>query len=218
MAARRVSGTAIIQGEDAARAYVERWADAAALERLKRYAALLLDENQQQNLISKPSEAQLWGRHIADSAQLLEHVSRETYANGAPGPWLDLGTGPGLPGLVIAALCPQIPVVLVESRARRVEFLASCVEELGLANCRIEGKRLERVEPFESWVISARAFAPLEKLLRLSAPFSTSATRFLLPKGRSAAHELEGLKPSIRTMFHVKHSLTDPEAGIIVSK
>ena len=131
---------------------------------------------------------------------------------------MDLGTGPGLPGLVIAAICPDIPMVLVESRARRVEFLAACVEELGLANCRIEGQRLERVTPFESWVISARAFAPLEKLLRLSTPFSTSATRYLLPKGRSAAHELAALKPAIRKMFHVKHSLTDAEAGIIVSK
>lgn len=208
----------LITGEDEARAYSLQWGDAEAGLRLRRYAELLLAENQRQNLISKPSEAQLWVRHIADSAQLLEHVPRETYAHGSPGPWLDLGTGPGLPGLVIAILCPQIPVVLVESRARRVEFLESCVAELGLNNCEVIGQRLERVNPFESWVISARAFAPLEKLLRLSAPFSTKATRYLLPKGRSAAHELEATKPSIRKMFHVKHSLTDPEAGIIVSQ
>ena len=208
----------VITGEAEARAYVERWADAEAMDRLEAYAALLLAENQNQNLISKPSESQLWERHIADSAQLLEHVPRETYRVDAPGPWMDLGTGPGLPGLVIAAICPQIPVVLVESRARRVEFLARCVEELSLANCTIKGQRLERVTPFQSWVISARAFAPLEKLLRLSAPFSTKRTRYLLPKGRSAAHELEALKPAIREMFHVKHSLTDAEAGVIVSK
>ncbi|EAQ28514.1 glucose inhibited division protein B [Erythrobacter sp. NAP1] len=207
-----------IAGEADARAYVESWADDRAVGRLHEYAGLLLAENQQQNLISKPSEEQLWERHIADSAQLLEHVPRETYGDGAPGPWLDLGTGPGLPGLVIAILCPKIDVVLVESRGRRVEFLEDCVTRLGLKNCRIEGQRLERVSPFESWVISARAFASLDKLIALSAPFSTKRTRYLLPKGRSAEHELSQAKPAIRKMFHVKHSLTDDEAGIIVSK
>ncbi|MEM7780448.1 MAG: 16S rRNA (guanine(527)-N(7))-methyltransferase RsmG [Pseudomonadota bacterium] len=207
-----------IRGEDDARAYALDWGDEQAGERLELYADLLINENQHQNLISKPSQVHLWERHIADSAQLLEHVPRETYANGTSGPWLDLGSGPGLPGLVIAALCPAIPVVLVESRGRRVEFLESCVEKLGLTNCTIHGERLERVSPFESWVISARAFAPLEKLLRLSAPFSTKQTRYLLPKGRSAEHELLEMKASIRRMFHVKHSLTDDEAGIIVSK
>ena len=213
-----MSSRPLLSGEVEAEAYAKAWGDALAGERLDRYAAMLLDENQQQNLISKPSQAHLWQRHIADSAQLLEHVPRETYTAAAPGSWLDLGTGPGLPGLVIAILCPAIPVVLVESRTRRVEFLECCVTELGLANCTIIGARLEQVNPFENWVISARAFAPLEKLLRLSAPFSTNATRYLLPKGRSAAHELENSKASIRRMFHVKHSLTDADAGIIVSK
>lgn len=208
----------LIVGEAAAREYALGWGSREAGERIQRYVALLIEENQRQNLISKPSEAHLWERHIADSAQLLEHVPRETYAGGAPGPWLDLGTGPGLPGLVIAILKPEIPVVLVESRSRRVKFLERCVAEIELKNCTVIGERLEKVTPFESWVISARAFAPLEKLIRLSAPFSTKRTRYLLPKGRSAAHELAGAKPLIRRMFHVKHSLTDAEAGIIVSK
>ncbi|QUL39472.1 16S rRNA (guanine(527)-N(7))-methyltransferase RsmG [Erythrobacter sp. JK5] len=185
------------------------------MARLERFSDLLLAENQAQNLISKPSEAALWQRHIADSAQLLEHVPRETIAGTAPGPWLDLGTGAGFPGLVIAAICPHLDVVLVESRPRRSAFLRDSVDNLGLRNCRVVGERLERVKPFKSWVISARAFAPLEKLLRLSAPFSTNRTLYLLPKGRSATHELNALKPSIRAMFHVERSLTDDEAGII---
>lgn len=213
-----MSGRDLIIGEKAAKAYALSWCDEQAGERLERYAAMLVEENQRQNLISKPSEAHLWERHIADSAQLLEHVPRETYLERVPGPWLDLGTGPGLPGLVIAILQPRIPVVLVESRGRRVEFLEHCVADLALENCTVIGERLEKVTPFESWVISARAFAPLDRLLRLSAPFSTKRTRYLLPKGRSAAHELAAAKPLIRRMFHVKHSLTDPEAGIIVSK
>lgn len=206
----------VLTDEAAGKAYVERWADEVAMERLEAFAQLLIEENQRQNLISKPSEETLWVRHFADSAQLLEHVSRETLARPIEQPWLDLGTGAGFPGLVIAALHPNLPVVLVESRARRVEFLEMCAERMGLQKCKVLGDRLEKIEPFAARVISARAFAPLDKLLRLSAPFSTKATRYVLPKGRSAAHELTQQKQSIRKMFHVEHSLTDPEAGIIV--
>ena len=207
----------VIAGEDEARAYVTGLTDAAGMARLEAFAALVLAENQRQNLIAKATEAHIWQRHIADSAQLLENVSRETLGANAGGPWLDLGSGPGFPGMVIAALCPNMPVVLVESRARRAAFLEACITALALPKCRVEAQRLERVAPFPARAISARAFAPLAKLLSLSAPFSTSATRYVLPKGRSAAQELESLKPSIRAMFHVKHSLTDPEAGIIVT-
>ena len=206
----------MIGSETEARAYVAGLTDDAGVARLEQFAALVLEENQQQNLIAKATEPYLWLRHIADSAQLLENVSRETLGPNAHGPWLDIGSGPGFPGLVIAALCPNMPVVLVESRARRVEFLNRAIAALDLKKCRVEGQRLERVAPFEARAISARAFAPLSKLLELSAPFSTRRTAYVLPKGRSAAQELESLKPSIRAMFHVKHSLTDPEAGIIV--
>jgi 16S rRNA (guanine527-N7)-methyltransferase len=206
----------MITTEDEARAYVAGLTDAEGMARLEAFAALVLAENQRQNLIAKATEPHIWQRHIADSAQLLENVSRETLGANAGGPWLDLGSGPGFPGLVIAILCPNMPVVLVESRARRVEFLESAVTALDLRKCRVEGQRLERITPFAARAISARAFAPLPKLLSLSAPFSTSTTRYVLPKGRSAAQELEALKPSIRAMFHVKHSLTDPDAGIIV--
>jgi 16S rRNA (guanine527-N7)-methyltransferase len=205
-----------ITNEAEARAYVAALTDAEGMARIEAFAALVLEENQHQNLIAKATEAHIWQRHIADSAQLTQNVSRETFGANAGGAWLDLGSGPGFPGLVIAALHPNMPVVLVESRARRAEFLERCVTALGLAKCRVEAQRLERITPFPARAISARAFAPLEKLLALSAPFSTSATRYVLPKGRSAAQELETLKPSIRAMFHVKHSLTDPEAGIIV--
>jgi len=202
----------LLSDEVSARRYVERIADQVAMERLELLITELLAENQRQNLISRPSEAQVWQRHIADSAQLLRFVPRET-----SGAWLDLGTGAGFPGLVIAAIEPEREVVLVESRARRVEWLERMAEKLALPLCRVEGKRLELVEPFPARVISARAFAPLPKLLKLSAPFSTKATTYLLPKGRSAAQELESIPAKIRRMFHVEHSLTDAEAGIIVS-
>ncbi|PKP89229.1 MAG: 16S rRNA (guanine(527)-N(7))-methyltransferase RsmG, partial [Alphaproteobacteria bacterium HGW-Alphaproteobacteria-14] len=206
----------MISNEAEARAYVAGLTDAEGLARIEAFAALVLEENQRQNLIAKPTESHIWQRHIADSAQLTQNVSRETFGANAGGAWLDLGSGPGFPGLVIAALNPNMPVVLVESRSRRAEFLTRCIAALDLPKCRVEAQRLERVAPFPARAISARAFAPLPKLLALSAPFSTSATCYVLPKGRSAAQELEALKPAIRAMFHVKHSLTDPEAGIIV--
>ncbi len=209
-----------IATEEQARAFVADLVDELgspdAMARLETYAALLLEENQRQNLISRASEAQLWQRHIADSAQLLRFVPRETLGGSAQGPWLDLGSGPGLPGLVIAALCPQMPVTMVESRARRVEFLERCIADLALPKARVIAEKLERVAPFPARAISARAFAPLETLLSLSAPFSTVATRYVLPKGRSAAHELASLRPMIRKMFHVEQSLTDKDAGIIL--
>lgn len=221
-----MSQARLITTEDEARSFVASLGaslgsepdNGAAMARLETYADMLLAENRQQNLISKASEAQLWQRHIADSAQLLTFVPRETLGSGVQGPWLDLGSGPGLPGLMIAALCPNMPVVLVESRARRVEFLNRCVAALDLPKCRVIGERLERVAPFPARVISARAFAPLDALLSLSAPFSTAATRYVLPKGRSAAHEVEQSKPAIRKMFHVEQSLTDHEAGIILRR
>jgi 16S rRNA (guanine527-N7)-methyltransferase len=130
---------------------------------------------------------------------------------------LDLGTGAGFPGLVIAALRPECEVVMVESRARRIEWLERACSELGLGRARVEGSRLELVETFPVRVISARAFAPLDKLLALSARFSTSETIWLLPKGRSARDELASLT-GWKHMFHVEQSLTDSAAGVIVGK
>lgn len=185
-------------------------ADATAMARLERLVALLAEENLQQNLVSAASLNEVWRRHIVDSAQLLSDVPRET-----GGAWLDLGTGAGFPGLVIAALRPELEVVMVESRARRIAWLEQVRLDLGLERARIDGRRLELVETFPATAISARAFAPLDRLLDLSARFSTAATTWLLPKGRSAQQELDGLN-GWRHRFHVKQSLTDPDAGIIV--
>lgn len=205
----------MIAGEEQARAFVGEWADGAALERLDRLVALLAEENAQQNLIAAATLPLVWQRHLADSAQLLAYVPRET---ADPGPWLDLGTGAGFPGLVIAAVRPEWDVRLVESRKRRCEWLERTRIALGLDRCQVIAARLEAVESFPAGVISARAFAPLPKLLDLSTRFSTGRTLWLLPKGRSAAQELAALPESKRRMFHVEQSLTDPEAGIVVGR
>ena len=203
-----------MSGEAAAQAWLRDNVGAGdlAIERLERLTALLAEENTRQNLVSAASLADAWQRHVLDSAQLLTHVSRETSA-----PWLDLGTGAGFPGLVIAALTPERPVTLVESRARRIEWLERAAQALGLDRVRVVGQRLESVESFPAAVISARAFAPLDRLVALAERFSTSDTLWLLPKGRSAGQELEALRGWLHT-FHVEQSLTDPDAGVIVGR
>lgn len=205
----------MITTEEAARAFVARWADSAAMDLLDRLLDALGEENQRQNLVAQATLDNAWQRHVADSAQLLTHVPRET-----PGeePWLDLGSGAGFPGLVLAILRPQDAFILVESRRKRIGWLERMVEELGLTNCRVEGRRLELVESVPVGVITARAFAPLRTLLDLSARFSTARTLYLLPKGRSAAQELAEMPKRIRESFHVEQSATDPDAGIIVGK
>lgn len=201
-----------IANEAEARAWLTGLAewDQAASERLEMLATMLVEENQQQNLVSAASLGSVWQRHILDSAQLLGYVPRETSS-----PWLDLGTGAGFPGLVIAALRPETEVVMIESRARRVEWLERARVAMVLGNARVIGQPLEKVPSRQFRVISARAFAPLPKLLTLSARFSTVATTWLLPKGRSARQELLDLT-GWKHMFHVEQSLSDAEAGVIV--
>ena len=115
----------MLSNEREARAWLEtlpEW-DSAARERLETLTAMLREENTRQNLVSAASLEQLWLRHVADSAQLLTRVPRETSS-----PWLDLGTGAGFPGLVICALRPEAAVVMVESRGRRDEVLRRQVQ------------------------------------------------------------------------------------------
>jgi 16S rRNA (guanine527-N7)-methyltransferase len=184
----------------------------AAIVRLDTLVAALVEENSRQNLVSRPSLDSVWQRHIADSAQLLA-VSRETLPEGA---WLDLGSGAGFPGLVIAALQPERPVTLVDSRRLRTEWLARAAAMMGLANVEVVLSRAEDL-PARQWqVISARAFAPLDRLLEVAARFSTPETLWLLPKGAKAQHELDMLAAEWNRVFHVEQSLTDPTAGIIV--
>ena len=203
----------MITNEAQARTFILGLSDTETIEKLELLATALREENERQNLVSRGSLDDVWIRHFADSAQLIPHVPRET-----KGAWFDLGSGAGFPGLVLALLRPDEPTVLVESRKRRIEWLQAMVTKLGLTNCEIEGKRLELVDTRKAAVISARAFAPLPKLLDLSARFSTGGTYWVLPKGRSAAQEVEELPRKLRKMFHVEHSKTDDEAGIVVGK
>jgi 16S rRNA (guanine527-N7)-methyltransferase len=179
--------------------------------RLAAYLGLLAEENERQNLVSAATIPDAWTRHVADSAQLIRFAP-------APSSWVDIGTGAGFPGLVIAAL-HHGPVTLIEERKLRVDFLRRAAGVLGVSH-KIEliGSRVERVAPRTFDVISARAFAPLGRLLALGSRFSTAKTLWILPKGRNARAELDAALSSWQGDFRIEPSVTDPEAGIIVAQ
>ena len=197
--------------ESEARAWVAATFDVSreTMGRLDAFGALLREENQRQNLVSAGSLDAFWTRHVADSAQLLR-LAPDPHAS-----WVDLGSGAGFPGLIVAALHAG-PVTLIEARRLRVDFLARAAECLDI-NPEIIADRVERVQGRSFDVISARAFAPLPRLLDLGLPLSTIKTLWLLPKGRNAQSELEALDPSWQGRFDLEPSVTDQEARIIVA-
>jgi 16S rRNA (guanine527-N7)-methyltransferase len=194
---------------------IERLAEVAGgtvsretFEKLERYVALLREENVRQNLVSAATLDQAWDRHILDSAQLVRFAPRLA-AN-----WVDLGSGAGLPGIVVACLV-DVPVTLVEPRRLRAEFLHKVCESLDLSATVICAKA-ERVEgSFD--VITARAVASLTRTLKISSHLSTGKTTWALPKGRSAPAELAEARQSWQGDFQLEPSVTDAESFIVVA-
>ncbi len=197
--------------EDAAKAWLaELGVSRETHERLDRFVALLRTANESQNLVSAASLDHVYARHIVDSAQLWRLAPDA-------GSWLDLGSGAGLPGLILAILS-DAPVVLVESRRLRTDWLQHAADALELTNVRVEAARLDLVKSFPAAVITARAFAPLPKLLTLAHRFSTRESLWILPKGRSAAEELASIAGTWHGSFHMEPSVTDPDSAIIVAR
>jgi 16S rRNA (guanine527-N7)-methyltransferase len=177
------------------------------LDRLDAYAAMLKVESARQNLVSAGTLDMLWERHILDSAQLIRFQER----NGDS--WVDVGSGAGLPGIVLACLIAG-PVTLIEPRRLRADFLHKVVESLGL-RADVLCTNVERARGrFD--VITARAVAPLESLLKISAHLSTGKTVWALPKGRGAERELAEARRSWQGAFHLEPSVTDAESMIVV--
>lgn len=178
-------------------------------DKLEQFGRMLLEENERQNLISKASAGDLWTRHLADSLQLLNHASRDA-------DWLDIGSGPGLPGLVLAILGVR-SITLVEPRRLRTEFLTRCVEELRLDNVDVvTGKAQNLAGTFD--VITARAVGSLDQLFTMATSLMSEGGRWVLPKGRSAAKELEEARRTWQGDFQLLPSLTDPDARIVVAE
>lgn len=177
-------------------------------EKLFAYGDLLRQENARQNLISRATVETLWSRHILDSAQLLRFAP-------AAGHWLDIGSGPGLPGIVLAILGVE-RITLVEPRRLRTDFLLRCAHTLDLANVEVVTGKAEQLRG-RYHVITARAVASLARLFEIGQPLLAEKGRWVLPKGRSAAKELEDARATWQGDFRLEPSLTDPEARILVA-
>jgi 16S rRNA (guanine527-N7)-methyltransferase len=181
-------------------------------EKLEAFIGFLKREAESQNLISASTLEHIWSRHVVDSAQLLKFLPAESTS----GNWIDLGSGAGFPGLIVAILS-NFNVTLVESRGRRIDYLRRAVLMLDMeSHVTVAGMPLERLETAPFSVISARAFAPLPRLFGLAERFSTDKTLWLLPKGRNAAKEWDEVEPYWNGDFRIENSVTDAEAGILV--
>jgi 16S rRNA (guanine527-N7)-methyltransferase len=177
------------------------------IQRLDHFKELLVAENTRQNLVSTSTIEHLWQRHIIDSAQLV-HLAK------VDGAWADIGSGAGLPGIVIACLMDQ-PITLIEPRRLRAEFLHHVVAELSLSHVLIHCAKAERVEgTFD--IIAARAVARLDRLLTIAAHLSHRGTHWVLPKGKSAKSELAEARLNWHCDAREVPSLTDPEATILI--
>jgi 16S rRNA (guanine527-N7)-methyltransferase len=182
-------------------------------ERFDRFVALLLERQQRMNLIGASTIPQLWTRHVADSLQLL------TLAPGAR-VWADLGSGAGFPGLVIAcalATASGAQIHLVESIRKKADFLRDCSVALALPAI-VHNQRIEdftRVNTVAFDVVTARALAPLERLLTYANPLLKRGAIGLFPKGQDVEAELTLASKSWNIEADLVASKTDPQGRIV---
>ncbi len=193
---------ALTPEEFQARAGVSR----ETLERFRAYAKLLIRWNRAINLVSARSLADLWHRHFLDCAQLYPLLSRPDAVV------VDLGSGAGFPGLVLAAMGAG-PVHLVESDQRKAAFLREGMR-LCATNARLHVARVETLAPWPADVVVARALAPLDRLLGLAAPFIGASGHGLFLKGAGAADELTKAQKRWRMRVDRIPSITDPNGTI----
>lgn len=181
-------------------------------EALEQFSALVERWNSAINLVGKATVPDLWNRHIVDSAQLFARCPPEAKL------WLDLGSGGGFPGIVIAVLArelqPRLKVALVESDIRKATFLRESCRALRLTAV-IHNIRIESLPPQHADVVSARALAPLNVLLLYAERHLAKSGLALFPKG--AQHDQEILETSREWSFeHVcTPSLSDDKAAIL---
>jgi 16S rRNA (guanine527-N7)-methyltransferase len=182
--------------------------------RLVTYAELLIVWQARHNLVSAGTLAHVWDRHFADSAQVLRLAPRARV-------WLDLGAGAGFPGLVIAILQANhanFRMHLVESTRKKCAFLAEVVRATS-APVEIHGMRIEELSKsatsLKPEIVTARAVAPLPRLLDLAAPWFAPGVRGLFLKGRDAAKEVEAASRDFTFSFRLHQSLTAADSSIV---
>ncbi|HYD30663.1 MAG TPA: 16S rRNA (guanine(527)-N(7))-methyltransferase RsmG [Azospirillaceae bacterium] len=177
------------------------------VEKLEAYAALLRKWQERINLVSRTTLDDLWRRHFLDSAQLFTLLPENTRVQ------VDLGSGAGFPGLVLAIL--GVPEVhLIESDSRKAIFLREAAR-LTQAPAIVHAERIEKVAPFPADVVSARALASLTELLPLALPFLGQTGVCLFPKGQSWQEELTQAERVWNMRVDRFDSLTDPSATIL---
>jgi 16S rRNA (guanine527-N7)-methyltransferase len=190
------------------------------LERLEIYERLLRQWQKAVNLVAPSTLDTVWHRHFADSAQLLALAAPQASA------WLDLGSGAGFPGLVVAILLAErgsAQVDLIESNTRKAAFLREVARQTGILaavavdilSIRIENAATQANLPRPE-VVSARALAPLDRLLALTAPLAGASTMGLFMKGRDAAAEVEEAKKAWNFNVELVPSRTEPDGRIVV--
>lgn len=178
-------------------------------ELLARYANLIRRWNPAVNLVSPASLNNLEQRHISDSLQLARLpaiVGKD---------WVDLGSGGGLPGLVVAIAHPDTAVTLVESDLRKASFLRTAIRELGLANTNVIASRIEGLDRLDAANVSARALAPLPLLLSYVARHIHQNGTAWLMKGRNWRSELAEAQKDWAFDLKVHNSETDADAVIM---
>lgn len=173
-----------LEGSDAVRAYLgDRY------EAVHAFGAMLADQGVVRGLIGPREVTRIWERHLLNSAAVVPFLG--------DGDVIDVGSGAGLPGVVIAAMEPHRAVTLVEPMDRRVQWLTEVTEALDLNNVRVVRGRAEEVGVMAP-LVTARAVAAIDKLVKWCAPLLEPGGRMVLLKGRSAEDELERAKYALR--------------------
>ena len=199
---------------DRSRALVLTPVSRETLDRLDRFVAVLLEWQQRMNLIASSTEPKLWTRHIADLLQLLALAPQARI-------WVDLGSGAGFPGVVLACALADRPgarVHLVERSTKKAAFLREVVHATG-APAEVHAVRLEDfVENLAGSVdvVTARALAPLAALLTATYPLLKTGTLGLFPKGQDVDVELTEAAKCWSIQSSLAQSLTDPRAKIVL--
>ncbi|MBX6742099.1 MAG: 16S rRNA (guanine(527)-N(7))-methyltransferase RsmG [Acetobacteraceae bacterium] len=176
--------------------------------RLREFLALLQRWNARINLVADRDEGSLWQRHVLDSLQLAPLLPP------SDGPIVDLGSGAGFPGLILA-LASNRPTHLIESDRRKAAFLIEAARTLGLPLVKIHPTRIEAVTLSPAAVVSARALAPLPDLLRHAHKLLALGGIALFPKGRTAEQELTAAARGWNMRVERFPSRTDPASTIL---
>ncbi len=184
------------------------------LEKYKAWHLLLIKWNAKINLVAKSTLPEFWTRHALDSWQITP-LLRKT-----DNKCLDFGSGGGFPGLAMAIALAEkskSEVTLTESAGKKASFLKAVCRDLALP-AKIHSGRIEDLKIFSADVITARAFAPLDRLLSYSEPFLTPQTQLLLLKGAAVDEELETARAQWTFDFETVKSLTDEDGCILKVK